>query len=175
MDIERFGLIGVLLGGAVPWLEAVVVIPAGILLGLPPLAVVVAAVVGNLSTVALAAFAGERLRVYFSALQRRGRVEVDAMEAGEGEGAGDAEGGGAGGDPAREGRSARAARVMDRYGLPGLAILGPLGIGTQLSAALAVSLGVSGRRAFVWVGAATVGWSVVVALLVVWGVGAAGA
>lgn len=63
MDIERLGLVGVLLGGALPWLEAVVVIPAGILLGLPPLAVVVAAVAGNLSTVALAAFAGERLRV----------------------------------------------------------------------------------------------------------------
>ena len=172
MDIERLGLIGVLLGGAVPWLEAVVVIPAGILLGLPPLAVVVAAVVGNLSTVALAAFAGERLRVYFSALRRRGRVEIDAAEAGDGEGAG---GGSAGGGAAHSGRSARAARVMDRYGLPGLAILGPLGIGTQLSAALAVSLGVSGRRAFAWVGAATVGWSVVAALLVVWGVGAAGA
>ena len=172
MDIERLGLIGVLLGGAVPWLEAVVVIPAGILLGLPPLAVVVAAVVGNLSTVALAAFAGERLRTYFSALRRRGRVEIDAAEAGDGEGVG---GGSAGGGAAHSGRSARAARVMDRYGLPGLAILGPLGIGTQLSAALAVSLGVSGRRAFAWVGAATVGWSVVAALLVVWGVGAAGA
>lgn len=157
MDIERLGLIGVLLGGAVPWLEAVVVIPAGILLGLPPLAVVVAAVVGNLSTVALAAFAGERLRTYFSALRRS------------------AADGAADGGSARGGRSARAARVMDRYGLPGLAILGPLGIGTQLSAALAVSLGVSGRRAFAWVGAATVGWSVVAALLVVWGVGAAGA
>ena len=152
MDIERLGLFGVFLGGALPWLEAIVVIPAGILLGLPPLAVVVAAVVGNLSTVALAAFAGERLRVYFSALRRAA-----------GDGVSD-------GGPARGGRSARATRVMDRYGLPGLAILGPLGIGTQLSAALAVSLGVSGRRAFAWVGAATVGWSIVAALLAVWGV-----
>lgn len=156
MDIERLGLVGVFLGGALPWLEAIVVIPAGILLGLPPLAVVVAAVVGNLSTVAVAAFAGERLRTYFSARS------------------GSAGGGAAGADPARGGRSARAARVMDRYGLPGLAILGPLGIGTQLSAALAVSLGVSGRRAFVWVGAATVGWSVVAALLVAWGTDLAG-
>lgn len=87
MDIERLGLVGVFLGGALPWLEAVFAIPAGILLGLPPLAVV-----GNLSTVALA-----------------------------------------------------------------------------------VSLGASGRRAFVWVGAATVGWSVVAALLVVWGVWGVGA
>jgi hypothetical protein len=61
---------------------------------------------------------------------------------------------------------------MTRFGVPGLAILGPLGVGTQLSAAIVVSLGVSGRRAFAWVGAATIGWSVVVALLVAWGIDA---
>ena len=63
---------------------------------------------------------------------------------------------------------------MSRFGVPGLAILGPLGVGTQLSAAIVVSLGVSGRRAFAWVGAATIGWSVVAALLVVWGIDVSG-
>jgi hypothetical protein len=143
MDVERLGLLGVLIGGAVPWLEAVTVRPAGILLGLPPVAVVAVAIVGNLSTVALVAFGGERVRSWMLARRRR-RVEGD-------DGA----------------RTSRAQRVMSRFGLPGLAILGPLGVGTQLSAALAVSLGISGRRVFVWVGAATVGWSVVAALLVV--------
>lgn len=151
MDLERLGLLGVLIGGAVPWLEAVTVIPAGILLGLSPLAVVIVAIVGNLSTVALAAFGGERIRTWVLARRRRRT-------------------GGDEGPP-----SSRAERVLARFGLPGLAILGPLGVGTQLSAALAVSLGISGRRVFVWVGAATVGWSIGVALLVVWGLGAAGA
>ena len=41
-------------------------------------------------------------------------------------------------------------------------------------AEIAVSLGISGRRAFAWVGASTVGWSVVVALLVAWGIDVAG-
>ena len=150
MDLERLGLVGVLLGGAVPWLEAVTVIPAGILLGLPPVAVVAAAIVGNLATVALVAFGGERVR---SVLLARRRPRAEGAEGG---------------------RASRAERVMSRFGLPGLAILGPLGVGTQMSAAIVVSLGISGRRAFAWVGASTVGWSVVVALLVVWGIDVAG-
>jgi hypothetical protein len=149
MDLERLGLVGVLLGGAIPWLEAVTVIPAGMLLGLPPASVVVTAVIGNLATVALVAFGGERVRSVL--VRRRGRaVSTEG------------------------GRATRAERVMARFGLPGLAILGPLGVGTQLSAAIVVSLGVSGRRAFAWVGASTIGWSVGVALLVAWGIDAAG-
>jgi len=153
MALERLGLLGVLIGGAVPWLEAVAVIPAGILLGLPTVAVVVAAIVGNLATVALVAFGGERVRSWMLARRRR-------------------RAGGEHGDGA--GRASRAERVMSRFGVPGLAILGPRGVGTQLSAAIVVSLGVSGRRAFAWVGAATIGWSVVVALLVAWGIDATG-
>ena len=155
MDLERLGLVGVLLGGAIPWLEAVTVIPAGILLGLPPVAVVVTAIIGNLATVALVAFGGERVRSLLVRRRRRG-VSTEGAEGTEG------------------GRASRAERVMARFGLPGLAILGPLGVGTQLSAAIVVSLGVSGRRAFAWVGASTVGWSVVVALLVASGIDAAG-
>lgn len=147
MDLERLGLLGVLIGGAVPWLEAVTVVPAGILLGLPPLAVVVAAVVGNLATVALVAFGGEQVRTWLLARRRR-RIE-----------------GGPGG------RASRIRRAMSRFGLPGLAILGPLGLGTQLTAAFAVAAGVSGRRVFAWVGAATVAWSVAAAVLVLWGIG----
>ena len=155
MDLERLGLVGVLLGGAIPWLEAVTVIPAGILLGLPPVAVVVTAIIGNLATVGLVAFGGERVR---SVLVRRRRRAVSTE----------------GADGTQGGRASRAERVMARFGLPGLAILGPLGVGTQLSAAIIVSLGISGRRAFAWVGASTVGWSVVVALLVAWGIDVAG-
>jgi hypothetical protein len=81
------------------------------------------------------------------------------------------EGDGVGAEAAPWGRATRVSCVMERYGLTGPAILGRLGIGTQLSTALAVSLGVGGRRAFAWVGAATVGWSIAAALLVVWGVG----
>lgn len=145
IDLETLGLLGVLIGGAVPWLEAVTVIPAGILLGLQPVAVVATAIVGNVSTVALAAFGGERVRTRLLARRRRNGVEGSV-------------------------RGSRAERALRRFGLPGLAILGPLGLGTQLAAALGVSLGLDGRRVFLWVGAATVAWSLAAAGLVLWGV-----
>lgn len=63
---------------------------------------------------------------------------------------------------------------MARCGMPGLAVLGPLGLGTQVSALAAVAVGVSARMAFIWVGAGTVAWSVLAAVLTVAGVSVAG-
>lgn len=152
---------GVFLGGAFPWLEAIVVIPIGILAGLPPVLVALVAVTGNLLTVGLAAVFGQRLRIWWTA-RRHARSETAAPSE----------------DPAklerRNQRRVRIDRVMDRWGMLGLAVLGPIGLGTQLSALAAVALGVSAREAIVWVGAGTVAWSVVAAVLTVTGVSIAG-
>lgn len=139
--VEQLGLFGVFLGGAIPWLEAVTVIPAGLLLGLPPVAVVVVAIVGNLITVVLAAYFGAEIR-------RRIRQRRDAK-----------------GKPASNKRDGRALTIAKRWGLPGLAILGPLGVGTQLAAVAAIGLGFSARRTAIWVGSATIVWSAVITVL----------
>lgn len=158
---EWAGLVGAFLGGALPWLEAIVVIPVGILSGLPAVPVVLAAVLGNLLTVGLAAFYGERVRNWWVRRRRERREAAEGEE--------DAE------TARRRGRrQARIARVMARWGMAGLAVLGPLGLGTQLSALAAVAAGVSGRVAFLWVGAGTVGWSLVAAVLTVSGASFAG-
>jgi hypothetical protein len=143
---EVLELVGVFLGGALPWLEAVIVIPIGILAGLPPVLVVLAALAGNLLTLWLAAYYGERIRGWWQARRRRRRA---------------AEGGG---------RAARVGRVFRRWGMPGLAVVGPIGLGTQLSAVVAVGFGVSARTSFWWVTAGTVAWSVLAAVLTVTGV-----
>ncbi|GAB3114285.1 hypothetical protein GCM10027160_19800 [Streptomyces calidiresistens] len=162
--MEIGGLIGVFLGGALPWLEAIIVIPAGIVAGLNPVAVTVAGLAGNLLTVALTAWYGERLRRWW--LERRARRAVHAAT-GEGESP-------AVPAPVSEraaARRERIRRILNRWGMPGLAVLGPLGIGTQLSAAVAVSMGVTARRATVWVGGATLAWGVLAAVLAIGGVG----
>lgn len=143
--VEQFGLFGVFLGGAIPWLEAVTVIPVGLLLGLPPVAVVLAAVIGNLITVILA--------TYFAAEIRRW---IQTRRAAKGK------------DTASK-RDGRALSVAKRWGLPGLAILGPLGIGTQLAAVVAVGLGFPARRTAIWVGSATILWSAVITVLAMQG------
>ena len=47
MNLEQLGLFGVFLGGAVPWIEAVVAVPAGILFGLDPVLTLIFAVLGD--------------------------------------------------------------------------------------------------------------------------------
>jgi uncharacterized membrane protein len=121
-------LVGVFLGGALPWLEAVIVIPIGIVAGLPPVLTVVVALVGNLLTVWLAAYYGERIRTWWRARRYR-RRQAEAQVAGRLV-------------PTEEphGRAARVTRVMERWGMPGLAVVGPIGLGTQLSVVVAVGL-----------------------------------
>lgn len=158
---EWWVLGGVFLGGALPWLEAIVVIPVGVLAGLPPVLVVLVAVTGNLLTVWLAAVFGESLRIRWAA-RRHARREASATSE----------------DPSkldrRNRRRARIDRIMDRWGMLGLAVLGPIGLGTQFSALAAVALGVSARETVVWVGAGTVAWSMVAALVTISGVSIAG-
>lgn len=153
-------LLGVFLGGAAPWLEAIIVIPAGILAGLNPAVTVVAGTVGNLLTVAVAAWFGERIRAWWRRRRARKRVLV-----------------GDGNDTEGETRSAswqRAQRIAQRWGMPALAALGPIGLGTQVSAIVGVSLGLSARASFVWIGIATVLWAIVAAWATLAGVSIAG-
>ena len=158
---EFWGLLGVFVGGATPWLEAIVVIPAGIIAGLPPVLVILAGASGNLLTVAVAAFAGEWLKEKWSAWRQR-RREVTGKAA----------------DPHAEAqraaraqkRRARIERIMTRGGLPLLALVGPLGIGTQISVLVAVATGVRARSAFLWIGGATLAWCIVAGVAAVHGI-----
>ena len=159
-------LLGAFLGGAIPWLEAIIVIPAAILAGGPVVPAVALAIVGNLLTVWLTAVFGERVRNWW-VRRRRARREKARQEDG-----------GIEPGPQSAGRwdrrMERINRVMKRWGMPGLAILGPLGLGTQLSALAAVAVGQSSRAAFVWVGAGTIAWSLVATGLTLAGVSAFG-
>ncbi|HJB11703.1 MAG TPA: small multi-drug export protein [Candidatus Brachybacterium merdavium] len=158
---DLWGLLGVFLGGAIPWLEAVVVIPAGIIAGLPVAPVILAGAAGNLLTVAVAAFAWEWVRQKWSAWRRRRRQATGKAD-----------------DPEAEARRAataqkrrsRVERIMNRGGLPLLALVGPLGVGTQLSAIVAVAAGARAWPAFLWIGGATLGWCIVAGVAAVQGI-----
>lgn len=147
---EWWGILGIFLGGATPWLEAPIVIPAGLIAGLPAAPVLLAAIIGNLLTVGIAAYFGEAMRSWFSRRRERRRRELDV----------EAE---AHRRAKAEKRRARIEKVMDRGGLPLLALVGPVGLGTQVSAVVAVALGVRATSSFLWVSAGTVLWCVVAA------------
>ena len=59
---------------------------------------------------------------------------------------------------------------MNRGGLPLLALVGPLGLGTQISAVVAVATGVRARSSFIWIGLGTVMWCIVAGAVALTGV-----
>lgn len=158
--------LAVLVAAAVPFLEVLLVVPAGIVAGLSPAATVVAAAAGNVATLALLVVAGDRLRRWWRGRGRRrpGRADRPVAEASaqasvEG-GAG--AGAGAGAGPRSRG-AARARRVFERYGLPGLAALGPLLTGVHIAAVVALAAGARRRPTLVWLAGGVVVWAVVAA------------
>ena len=115
MNLEQWGLFGIFLAGAIPWMEAIAVVPSGIALGINPVATVVAAVIGNSITIVMFAYAGASIR---SRISDRRLAKGKSSES-----------------P----RFEKAVKAFDRYGIYGMAALGPLIIGTQFAAAASVA------------------------------------
>lgn len=139
--IEQLGLLGVFLAGATPFLEALIVVPVAILLGLDPVITTVVAVAGNAVTIGLFALSSRTIMGRIVARRhRRGLPRYSAS-------------------------MQRGMDIFEQYGVWSMAVLGPLVIGTQLGAAIAVSLGISPSRATVIVTAATVLWATLAAIV----------
>lgn len=135
LTIDQWGLVGIFLAGAIPWMEAIAVVPSGIALGLDPLAVMIAAAVGNALTIFLFAYLGSSIR---ERIIKRRIAKGKAAES-----------------PKFE----KALKAFDKYGIYGLAILGPLIIGTQFAAAAAVAAGVKPLRTSLLVTLSMVLWA----------------
>lgn len=145
MNLEQLDLFGVFLAGAIPWFEAIAVVPAGILFGLDPFWVVVWAVAGNTITIFAFAYAGSRIREWF------GRRSSDSSK------------------EKTSKRWEKGQRAFDKYGIFGMAALGPILIGTQFAAAISVAAGVRPLKTSVLISTATLLWAIAFALLSVWG------
>ena len=144
MNLEQFGLFGVFIFGAIPWFEAIGVVPGGILVGLNPTLTVIAAAAGNLITIAVFAYGGAKIRAWV--IKRR---EVKGKQP-------------------KSDRWAKAQKAFDKYGIYGMAILGPLIIGTQFAAAASVAAGVRPAKVTLLVSTAMVLWAIVFAFATAW-------
>ncbi|TYT60519.1 small multi-drug export protein [Natrialba swarupiae] len=119
---------------AIPLIEILVVVPIAIGLGLNPIATGVVAFAGNaLSVCGLVVF-HRRLTEWWRA--RRGTNE--------------SEGGG---------RYARARRLWDRYGLPGLSLGGPVLTGVHVAALVALFAGSRSRAVVGWMTVSIGAWT----------------
>lgn len=144
MNLEQLGYIGIFLAGAIPWFEAIGVVPGGIVIGLDPILTVLFAAAGNLITIAAFAYGGAKIRSWVVARRE------------------------AKGKQPKSDRWAKAQRAFEKYGVYGMAILGPLIIGTQFAAAASVAAGVRPAKVTLLVSAAMVLWAIVIAFLTTW-------
>jgi hypothetical protein len=143
MNFEQLGLLGIFIAGAIPWMEAIAVVPAGILFGLDPVLTVIAAVAGNAITIFLFAYAGSSIRTWL--IKRR-------------------EAKGKSGDSPKY---QKAIAAFDKYGIWGMAALGPILIGTQFAAAASVAAGVKPLKVSILITSSMALWSIAIAWVMV--------
>lgn len=129
----------VFLGAAIPWMEIALVIPLGVVWGLSPFWVMVLAFVGNLLTVLALIFGFERFKIWN---QKRQEAKGKTLSK----------------------KSERAKDIMNKYGLPGLALLGPILIGTHIAAFVGMTLGATKRNTTMWLTASIGLWTLIFGL-----------
>lgn len=130
----------VFLGAAIPWLEIALVIPLGIVWGLSPFWVMVLAFVGNMVTVLALIVGFDRFKDWYNKRQEaKGNTQNKKSE--------------------------RAKRIWNKYGLPGLALLGPILIGTHIAAFIGMTLGATKKNTTIWLTISIAVWTLAFGVL----------
>ncbi|MBB3052937.1 hypothetical protein FHS23_003980 [Prauserella isguenensis] len=135
--------VGILVLGAIPFVESYFGSVIGVLSGLSPFVAIPVAIGGNV--VSMLAFV-------FGAHAVRGRVMRDREQA------------------ALSPRRQKVKERFDRYGVAGVSLLGQLVRPSQITSALIVSFGASRNRVIMWQVVSIIMWGVVCGVLAVYGV-----
>lgn len=122
-------------------------IPGGVALGLGIVPVVITAILSYISGVLIVIVLGDRLRGWL--IKRFG----DKLT----------------GNP-----NSPIRRAWDRFGVIGLSLLAPILTGSQIGAAIAISLGANPRRVLLWMTVGAIVWGVVIGFAIQFGLTAAG-
>ena len=144
---QQYGIL--FLAGAIPFIESYLGSFLGVAVGIEPSFLVVAtAVAGNLlATFLLIGIAG------------RARTAVTAGRGGGGA-AGTAGTAGGAGDQPVSGRRRKIGRYLEHLGVPGVSLLGPIILASQITGPTLVALGANQRSVFIWQGISIIAWGV---------------
>ncbi|MCP2637002.1 small multidrug efflux protein [Microbacterium sp. HD4P20] len=147
--------------GAVPFIEGEGAAAIGIIGGIHPAIAAVAGIVGNFVCVAVLVLLTARTRVAVVTRTRERRlVAAGGTEITETAAPAD-------GDRGRgTARKAKFQRALERYGVPGVSLLGPLLLPTQFTATLLAGAGVRPARILFWQGLAIVAWTTLLTFVV---------
>lgn len=155
----------VALAGAIPFVEGEGGVAIGILGGIPPVVAAIAAMAGNFLTVAALVVLGSGARNAVVTRHREKVLARDGVPAGTGSTLevppGETTDGSRG-----AARRAKFQRAYERYGVPGVSLLGPLLLPTHFTATMLAASGVGKARILIWQAVAIVGWTTLTALIV---------
>lgn len=130
-----------------PWIDVFLVIPLGIAGGLSPVGVGIIGFAGNFLTILLLCLFFSQFDAWRERRRRRkGQVQ-----------------------PSK--RTTRAKYLWEKYGLPVLALLAPVAVGTDIAALMALSVGSMRVRVLAWMGISLALWSIALTLGSVYGFG----
>ena len=136
-DLDSWQQIGALiLVSTIPFIESYLGSFLGVVLRVPPIVAVAAAVIGNAICTFLLIAGADRARTAV----RNGRARPEVEE------------------PSK--RRRKIATYLERFGVPGVSLLGPLALPSQFTAPTLVALGASARSVYVWMGISIVAWGV---------------
>lgn len=150
----------VALAGAIPFIEGEGAASIGIIGGIPPVIAAIAAMVGNFVCVAVLVLASSgarsaivnRARAGESSLATGGTTTEAAVQTVE--------------NDRKTARREKFQRAFERYGVPGVSLLGPLLLPTHFTATMLAAAGVGKARVLFWQALAIIGWTTVVAVIV---------
>jgi len=161
----------VALAGAVPFIEGEGAAVIGVIGGVHPVAAVLAGIVGNFLCVLVLVTLSSRTRSAIVS-HRRNRAEarevtlVGAGSAAHGDNADENADVDAPESSRKAARWVKFQRALDRFGVPGVSLLGPLLLPTQFTATMLTASGVAARRVLFWQGLAIIGWTTLLGVVV---------
>lgn len=154
----------VALAGAIPFIEGEGAVSIGIIGGITPVVAAIAAMVGNFVCVAVLVLASSGAR---QAVVNRSRAKQAALVGGGTDADADADAAAVAPDTERStARREKFQRAFERYGVPGVSLLGPLLLPTQFTATMLAAAGIGKARILFWQALAIIGWTTVVAIIV---------
>ncbi|MCT8136736.1 small multi-drug export protein [Anaerobacillus sp. CMMVII] len=136
----------VFLLSAIPFFEAYATIPLGIIAGLSVIPALVIGLAGNILTVILLIIFINKIKDW----RKKRKNETEENQ------------------PSK--RSLRAQKLWKKYGLPGLAMIGPLFVGSHLTAFMSVTLGGTKKRTVYWMITSITIWSLLFSILAHFGI-----
>jgi len=131
----------VFLLAAIPFFELAAIVPIAIVGGLPSVPVMITAFLGNMLTIVLLIVFVDKIKAW-----RKKRKGVQEEE-----------------DQGSK-RHKRARGLWNKYGLPGLAFIGPFFVGSHLSAFLGISFGGAKRKMLSLMTASLVMWTLILGI-----------